>query len=143
MSVITLQNDSTTIVLNGTVINDLAEGDVTTITPVNELTSRINSANGGVTIGKRVNAGVHDMVVRVQKFSDADVFLNSLRNQESPAVINGSAKENFTKDGTDGVETNELQNGSITAQPTNTKNNVDGNALMEYTIQFRNVVRTL
>lgn len=143
MSVITLNNDSLTLTLNGRVYNNLAEGDTTTLTPVNELTSRINSAQNGVTIAKRMDAGVHDMVVRVQKYSDDDIELNSLRNAESPALIAGSVKENFIKDGTDGVETIELQAGSITAQPTNTKNNTDNNALMEYTIQFRNVVRSL
>lgn len=143
MAVIALQADSTTLVLNGTIINDLGEGDSITFTSVNPLTGHVNSAGNGVTIKKRFDGGVTDMVVRVQKYSDADVFLNSSRESATPVVFNGSAKENYTKDGTEFVCTLQLNNGSITAQPTDTRNNQDGNALMEYTIRFRNAVRTL
>lgn len=143
MAVIALQADSTTLVLNGTIINDLGEGDSITFTSVNPLTGHVNSAGNGVTIKKRFDGGVTDMVVRVQKYSDADVFLNSSRESAAPVVFNGSAKENYTKDGTEFVCTLQLNNGSITAQPTDTRNNQDGNALMEYTIRFRNAVRTL
>ena len=143
MAVIALQADSTTLVLNGTILNDLAEGDSITFTSVNPLTGHVNSAGAGVTIKKRLDGGVTDMVVRVQKYSDSDVFLNSAKESALPVVFNGSAKENYTKDGTDFVCTLQLNNGSITAQPTDTRNNQDGNALMEYTIRFRSAVRTL
>lgn len=143
MAVIALQADSTTLVLNGTILNDLAEGDSITFTSVNPLTGHVNSAGAGVTIKKRLDGSVTDMVVRVQKYSDSDVFLNSAKESGLPVVFNGSAKENYTKDGTDFVCTLQLNNGSITAQPTDTRNNQDGNALMEYTIRFRNAVRTL
>jgi len=49
--------------------------------------------------------------------------------------------ESFVRDGAALKETYDLQVGSITTQPTQTKNNQDVNALMEYTIEFRNVVR--
>ena len=143
MAVIALQADSTTLVLNGTILNDLAEGDSITFTSVNPLTGHVNSAGAGVTIKKRLDGGVTDMVVRVQKYSDSDVFLNSAKESGLPVVFNGSAKENYTKDGTDFVCTLQLNNGSITTQPTDTRNNQDGNALMEYTIRFRSAVRTL
>lgn len=143
MAVIALQADSTTLVLNGTILNDLAEGDSITFTSVNPLTGHVNSAGAGVTIKKRLDGGVTDMVVRVQKYSDSDVFLNSAKESGLPVVFNGSSKENYTKDGTDFVCTLQLNNGSITTQPTDTRNNQDGNALMEYTIRFRNAVRTL
>jgi hypothetical protein len=143
MATIVLQADSTTLVLNGTILNDLAEGDSIAFTSVNPLTGHVNSARGGVTIKQRFDGGVTDMVVRVQKYSDSDVFLNSARNGGAPVVFNGSAKENYTKDGAEFVCTLQLENGSITTQPTDTRNNQDGNALMEYTIRFRNVVRTL
>jgi len=135
--------DSTSLILNGFPIVDFAEGDIIELNPANELTSRVNSAEGGVTVQKRVDAGVTDLIVRVQKMSNSDVFLNSLRNQEVPELIQGSAKEDYNRDGTEGVESFILENGSITTQPGNTKNNQDGNAMMEYTIQFRNAVRNL
>ena len=142
MAIITLPADSTTLVLNGRVIQDFEAGDIYTLTPVNPSTSHTNSSNAGVSIHERVDRGVHDLVVRVQKFSDDDVFLNGLRN--APAtIIDGSAKEVFVKDGTEGVDTHEMQTGSITTQPTPTKSDTDGNSLMEYTIRFRNVVRSI
>lgn len=55
----------------------------------------------------------------------------------------GSVKESFVRDGAALKETYDLQAGSITTQPTQTKNNQDVNALMEYTIEYRNVVRNV
>jgi len=143
MSTITMQADSTSLVLNGFPIVDFGEGDFIELNPVNPDTSRINSDNGGVNIAKRLDGGVHDLVVRVQKNSNSDVFLNQQMNLAAPAVFNGSVKENFTRDGADGVESYTLENGSFTTKPSNVKNNTDGNALMEYTIQFRNAVRNV
>lgn len=143
MSVIQMAADSVSLVLNGTPITDLAEGDIVELNYVNPLTGRINSANGGVNIGKRIDGGVMDLVVRVQKNSASDVFLNSAANQESPVVFNGSVKEDFVRDGTAGAESYILENGSFTTRPNNVKNNTDQNAMMEYTIQFRNATRNI
>jgi len=143
MAVITFNADSTSLILNGTAINDFAEGDLLELNPVNDLTSHVNASNGGVNINKRVDGGVHDLIARVQKYSDSDVFLNSAINQESPIVFNGSVKEDFTRDGVEGSESYILENGSITTRPANVKNNQDGNGMMEYTIRFRNATRNL
>ncbi|EPL7326331.1 hypothetical protein P4870_003416 [Citrobacter freundii] len=143
MSQIVISADTATIVLNGRIITDIAAGDYITITPSNPLTSRANSANNGVTISGRVDAGVHVMVIRVQKFSNDDIWLNQQRNSAIPVVLNGSVKESFVRDGAALKETYDLQAGSITTQPTQTKNNQDVNALMEYTIEYRNVVRNV
>lgn len=143
MSVITLAADSSTLVLNGTAILDFEEGDIITLTPVNPLTAHVNSVNEGVTINKRSDAGVYDLTVRVQRLSASDVFLNNALRQESPVLFNGSLKESYTRDGTAGVESWILENGSITTQPTNTKNTTEGNATSEYMIRFRNASRNL
>ena len=143
MSVITLAADSTTLVLNGTAINDFSEGDTITFSPVNPASSHVNSTNGGVSINERSDKGVYDVTVRVQKMSDSDVFLNSASKSSPTTLINGSAKENYTRDGSDFVESWLLENGSITTQPTNTKNSTDGNAMSEYMIRFRNASRNL
>lgn len=143
MANITMLADSTTLVLNGTAIPDFAEGDYLELNPINPATSHVNSSNGGVNIHKRFDAGVHDLIVRVQKDSASDVFLNSAINTESPTIFNGSVKEDFTRDGVAGSDSYTLENGSITTRPTNTKNNTDGNAMMEYTIRFRNAIRSL
>ncbi|EAQ0348151.1 hypothetical protein BTW56_28300, partial [Salmonella enterica] len=99
MSQIVISADTATIVLNGRIITDIAAGDYVTLTPSNPLTSRANSANNGVTISGRVDAGVHVMVMRVQKFSNDDIWLNQQRNAAIPVVFNGSVKESFARDG--------------------------------------------
>ncbi|EPV3120861.1 hypothetical protein ACV3DF_004408, partial [Yersinia enterocolitica] len=67
MAEIVVNSSTATIVLNGRIITDIVTGDYVTLTPSNPLTSRANSAQNGVTISKRVDAGVHVMVLRVQK----------------------------------------------------------------------------
>ncbi|CNI84281.1 TPA: hypothetical protein ACTR19_001262 [Yersinia enterocolitica] len=143
MSQIVISADTATVVMNGRIITDIAAGDYITLTPTNPLTSRANSAQNGVTISKRVDAGVTVMVVRVQKYSNDDVWLNQQINTDIPVVFNGSVKESFVRDGAALKETYDLQVGSITTQPTQTKNNQDVNALMEYTIEFRNIRRNV
>lgn len=143
MAVITLAADSTTLTLNGYVFTSFVAGDIFTLAPVNDHSAHVNSQGGGVSIQRRSDGDVHDLTIRVQKFSDDDIFLNTAKSGQEVTLFNGSAKENFTKDGTAGVETHTLENGSITSQPTNTKNDQDGNALQEYVIRFRSSVRSL
>ena len=143
MSVITFGTDSSTLVLNGYAFKSFVAGDIMTLAPANPLTSHINSTSGGVAIQKRSDSGVHDLTLRVERYSDDDIFLNSAINGADVTVFNGSMKENFNKDGVDGIETWSLESGSITTRPTSTKNDQDGNALSEYMIRFRNAVRVL
>lgn len=143
MSTIVLNADSTTLVLNGRAITSFVAGDILTLTPANPATSHVNSSNGGVNINKRTDADVYDLLMRVQRYSEDDVFLNSALNSNPLTVFNGSVKENYQRDGGQGVESWTLENGSITTQPTVTKNDQDGNGLMEYTIRFRSARRSL
>lgn len=143
MSVITIQADSATLILNDRSITSFGEGDYLTMTPANAASAHVNSASGGVTIAERFDRDVYDLVVRVQKYSSDDVFLLGLLNGEGVTLIAGSLKESYTSDGTAGVESWNLDAGSVTTQPTQTKNNQDGNALMEYTMRFRSAKRSL
>lgn len=143
MPTIILHADSTSLILNGVPYPDFAAGDFLELSMPNALTSRVNAANGGVNVGQRVDANIGVLTFRVQKYSSSDINLNNARNQASPVIFNGSIKEDFSRDGTNTVESIVLENGTITTQPTNTKNNTDGNGLMEYMIEFRNVVRNL
>lgn len=133
--------DSSTFVLNGTTINDFIEGDIIEVTPVNPVTSHVNGSGGNVIINKRTDHDVHDVKVRVLKNSDSDIFLQNELNQEAPTVLQGSLKENYTKDGTDGVDSWLLENGSFTDRPSFVSNNQDGNSTVEYTIRFRSGTR--
>jgi hypothetical protein len=143
MAVISLPADATTLVLNGTIIAELGVGDFLTLTPANEATAHVNSSNGGVNINKRTDAEVYDLALTVQKYSESDSFLNNALRGEEPTIFNGSCKTAFNRDGTDGIESWILENGSFTTQPTDTKNDQDGNATMEYTIRFRRATRNI
>jgi len=143
MSVITIAADSATLILNDQAITTFAEGDYLTLTPANAATSQVNSAGGGVTISERVDKDVYDLAFSVQKYSADDIFLLGLINAETPQVVGGSLKESYTADGQAGVESWNLDSGSVTTQPTQTKNNQDGNAMMEYTLRFRTARRSL
>lgn len=143
MSIITISADSATLILNDYTFKSFAEGDYLTLTPVNVHTSRVNSASGGVTIAERMDAGVYDLTFSVQKYSADDIFMLGLINTPGVALVEGSAKEAYTIDGGAGMESWNLDGGSITTLPTNGKNNQDGNAMNEYTIQFRDAKRSL
>jgi hypothetical protein len=143
MANITINADFTTLELNGTLINDFIQGDFIQVTPVNPLTSRTNGSGGSVNINKRTDGDVYDLVFRVMRYSDSDVFLNSAINSDAPTVFNGSITELFVKDGASFAEKWALEGGSITTLPSITKNNVDGNDVMEYTIQFRRAIRNI
>jgi len=90
MAGIALAADSTTVVLNGTAILDLAEGDYIVLTPVNPATSHINSTNGGVNINERSDRGVHDLALRVQRYSASDGFLNNLLRSRPQLLSTGA-----------------------------------------------------
>lgn len=143
MSVITIAADSATLILNDRAMTSLAEGDYLTLAPVNAATSHVNSSSGGVTISERMDKDVHDLTFRVQKYSADDIQLLGFLNSEGPTVVEGSLKESYTIDGSAGVESWTLESGSCTTQPTNTKNNQDGNAMMEYVLRFRTAKRSL
>jgi hypothetical protein len=143
MAIITLAADATTLVLNGTAIIDTPAGDTITLAPVSPSTGRNNAINGGVNINERSDKGVHDVTVRVQKYSESDSFLNNLERQSPPSVINGSAKTAYSRDGQESEQSWLLEGGSFTTKPTDTHNDTDGNAVMEYVIQFRSASRNL
>lgn len=134
MNVISLAADATTVVLNGTIVGDLGAGDNIVFTPANPRTARVDNLNS-VNVQGRADANVYDMLINVEKYSASDRFLNTAMNQPEPVIFNGSAKEVYFLNGVQAVESYQLVAGSITTQPTNTKNNVDGNAMMAYTIR--------
>src|SRR5699024_6877767 len=142
MSTIALAADSTSLILNGVGFTQFAEGDFITLAPVNPLTGHVNSSSG-VNINKRMDGNVYDLTFRVQKYGSDDVQVTSWINSEFPVVINGSLKETFFRDEQEFTESWVLEAGSVTTLPTDTKNNQDGNGLMEYVIRFRRGKRNI
>ena len=135
MAVITFKSDSTTLILNGQVVSDFVDGDIIELAPVNPETARTYGANRSVNIQQRADKDVYTLKFRVMRNSDSDIWLNSQLNSDKPVVFEGSVKELFVKDGTEYTETFEIEAGSFTDKPTYTKNNQDGNAVVEYVIE--------
>ena len=140
MSTIQLLADSTTLVLNGRLFNDFIDGDALVMTFPNELASRNRSVRG-LNIQKRSDSDVADLTFTLPKYSDDEIWMNSQRNSQTPVLFKGSVKENYIKDGVEFVTTYTLEDGTITTQPTDTRNNIDGNQEMAYTIQFNKAIR--
>lgn len=140
---IVLKADSTTLVLNGTVINDFVEGDILTLSGANPTTSHQNGIGNNVLIKKRSDSEVYDLEINIVKYSASDIFLNSAQNQEIPVVFNGSLKEVFIRDGAEAVENWLLENGSLTDKPEHGYNSQDGNMTVTYKFRFRNGTRML
>ena len=120
------------------VLTKFAVDDIIEVSFPNEATSRTNGRRS-VTIAKREDGDVADVVFRVQKYSTDDKFLETLK--DNLEVINGSLKSTVVKDGTPVTVGYTFQGGSFTAQPTDTTNNNEPQAMMEYTIQFRSASR--
>lgn len=142
-NVVTVGVDTTTLVLNGRALSAFAAGDIMTLTPEADKTSQVNGSNGGVSISARADGDVYTLLMRLLRYSDDDVFMNAQLNNSTPVVFQGSLKQDFTRDGVSFKESWSLQNGSITASPTMTYNDTDGNAVTEYTIKFRTAKRSL
>lgn len=143
MAVITLAANSTTLVLNGFIFNDFLEGDYITLETDNDLASHVVSSDGGAIIKERIDGGVSLLTMRLPKFSDSDIFINSIINSDGITLLNGSMKENFTKDEVEGVESFILENGYVVKKPGSTKNNQDPNGLVECQVRFINSQRNL
>jgi hypothetical protein len=143
MAVIRIPAEGTTAIFNGTRLNDFAAGDAIQIAFANPATAKTIGINNSTSIKNRIDANVADITVRVLRFTDTDIFLQGLINENAPVVIDGSVKRNFIRDGVDGVETYTIESGSITTQPTAMANNQDGEEVMEYVVNARSVKRTL
>lgn len=143
MAHVSIPTGSITLILNGFTFNDFIAGDNIELNPLNPLTERLNGARDSFTVTDRVDSNVHDMVFRVLRYSDNDVTLNGFINQKPIVVVNGSLKQDYIRDGADGLENWTLEGGTFTTQPSFKKNDQTDNHVVEYTIQFRNAKRLI
>ena len=135
-----LNDDATTIQLTfgGTniTVDDFIAGDVITITPVNPQTSRTYGAKNSVNIQRRIDKDVKTVTFRVTKFGATDIAITAFNNAETlTSVVEGSIKTIYYKDGSQMIENYKITGGSFLIDPTDTKNNQDGNSAMEYTLE--------
>lgn len=140
---LSFSTENTTLILNGHGFNNYQDGDILELTWVNPLTVQ-SRGPAAVNIMKRSDSGVIDLTVRVMRYSDDDVYLNTQKNQNAPVIFNGTLTENYVDaSGTNGVGTYSLSAGSLTDQPPQIINNIDGNFLMEYKFRFNDVIRVI
>ena len=141
MNALSFSTENTSLILNDHPFSNYIDGDILEMTPVNPATTQVRGPNC-VNIMKRSDAQVYDLTIRLMRFSDDDVYLSSQLNQDRPVIFKGSLTENYQSEtGLDGVSNWSLNGGSLTDQPTQIDNNVDGNFLMEYKIRFNNAIR--
>ncbi|MBL3520305.1 hypothetical protein H0A43_07440 [Arcobacter lanthieri] len=137
---IILNGDATTMQLkvgsDNLTVDDLVAGDTITITPINAETTRTYGAGNSVNIQRHTAKDVHTVVFRVQKLNNTDKALANYMNAKTlTQVIEGSIKTIYYEDGEQMIENYKISGGSLTTKPTETKNNTDGNASMEYTLE--------
>lgn len=142
MAVISYPNSQSTVTLSGYTFTSLMEGEALSLNSPNEATSRTNSINGGVSIITRVDKGVSDFTIIVQRHGPDDKFLNDAKNSAAPFIFDGSMKRAYFENGTSKKVTITLESGSLTTQPTTAENNQDPDNSRTYVIQFRNAVET-
>lgn len=140
MAVITYPNGQSTLTWGGYTFQHLMEGEALNLAPANERTSRTNSMSGGVSVTNRIDAGVHNLTIMVQRNSPDYDFMEGVKIQASPFVADGSMKRAYSRDGTSLKESKRLISGSITTQSTIAENNQDPDSSISYVIQFRDVV---
>lgn len=143
MANILYDSANTTVTINGRVFTDLAQGDAVKIEFPNEKSSKTKGINKSSVIKKRMDGDEANVTIMVLKASTDDVYLNSILNQDDLVVLNGSVKTNFTRDGVDGVDSYSLQNGTVVSHPSDTKNNVDGDEIVEYILNFVAAIRMI
>lgn len=139
-SPIILNGDATTMQLqigsDNLTVDDLISGDTITITPLFAETTRTYGAGNSVNIQRHTNKDVHTITFRVKKLYNTDKALSNYMNAKTLSqVIEGSIKTIYYEDGSQKIENYKISGGSITTKPTDTKNNTDGNNVMEYTIE--------
>ena len=135
-----LNGDATTMQLTfgGTnvTVDDFIAGDVITITPVNPQTSRTYGAKNSVNIQRRIDKDVKTVTFRVTKFGATDIAITAFNNAETlTSVVEGSIKTIYYKDGSQMIENYKITGGSFLIDPTDTKNDQDGNSAMEDTLE--------
>ena len=135
MAVSRFSTNSTTLVLNGELIKDFINGDVIELAFVNPKTSRTYGANGAVNVTERSDSKVATLKVNLMRYSDNDIWMTEMMNNESVVIFEGSLKEVYIKDGSESVESWEILSGSFTEQNGVTKNNVETNGTVSYTIE--------
>ena len=138
MATVTITGDDT-LVLYDRVITDLADGDVSAITFPNDLVTMKTGKNGNTIFSKNANGINAEAVIRVNKGSSDDRFLqNRLDAQQRDFAGSILANGSFVKRMGDGqanvVSENYTMNGGVIYKGVDSKDNVDGDTTQAVSI---------
>lgn len=142
-AIVTLDTKNTTLTLNGRIIEDVPQGDTFTISFPNEISSQTQGVSGGVVAKDRSDKDTATLTVRVLRGSGDDSFFTNIINQQNLAVIDGSMKTNFVRDGVAGTDTYTLSTGTMQNREDHVINNSDGEEVSQYVILFGSAIRQL
>ena len=135
--------EGSTLTLNGRRFTDFQEGDTLVMEFPNPATSKRRGVQGNYNVSKTSNGDEMNLTINLLKASGDDAFFNGLLNQELPVVLDGSFQASFVRDNVDGIDSYDLQGGTITTKPTHTTNTIEGNDLMAYVINFASARRSV
>lgn len=134
---------SLTLILAGNVFSEFVEGDYVKLNFPNQLTDRVNGSGDSFSVTERVDSNVGELEISILRGSDNDIILNGLFNRKPIIIFEGSMSQDYLKGGDTALENWTLEGGTLTTQPTHTKNNVANEFSIVYTIQFRNATRLI
>ncbi len=151
---IVIPTESLTLILAGNVFSEFVEGDYIKLNFPNQLTDRANGAGDSFLVTERVDSNVGELEISILRGSNNDIILNGLFNRKPIVIFEGSMSQDYITGGTSDItgsndisdislENWTLEGGTLTTQPTHTKNNVSHEFSIVYTIQFRNASRLI
>ena len=146
---IVIPTDSLTLILAGNVFSEFIAGDFVKLNFPNQLTDRANGAGNSFLVTERVDSNVGELEISILRGSNNDIILNGLFNRKPIVIFEGSMSQDCIRVSTDvdapdiSLENWTLEGGTLTTQPTHTKNNETHEFSIVYTIQFRNASRLI
>lgn len=150
MSIVAMTGDDT-IVVNGRVFTDLADGDIVTLTFPNDIANVKTGKNGNSIYGFNATGKQCELKIRVIRGSSDDKFLNGLLVQQQgnfagfPLMIGEFVKKIGDGSGKIMSDTYIMSGGVFTKIP-EAKSNAEGDteqSVSVYTIKFSNSPRII
>jgi hypothetical protein len=140
-----------TIAINGTILNDLADGDVAILTFPTDLTQLKTGKNGNSLYGFNNTGRQCQLVLRLVRGSADDKFLNQLlslyKNDPSGfSLLTGNLIKNVGDGAGNIISDNYTLSGGTFKKETEAKENADGDveqSVSIYTLMFSNAPRAI
>lgn len=126
---------SSTLVLNGVIIDDYGDGDQVTITPTNNKQIVTHGANGSI-IKKHALGDVNEAKVSVLKYSDSYNALTRWSNDHT-IEVKGTFTEKLSQNGTQITKSFNITFASVMQVGEHKSSGTDASEVVEFTIETR------